>query len=1058
YSSFAGSIGGEKDQNASLKSPVEGELANSSESSDLRRDQVEVTGAGTVVVARVPAQAPIAHTERAARASSAEADPAQAGSPKVEAAVSAQAEHSLESVEAPPVPSTGRPQAAPGVSAGTGTDTATTKPDSASPPLPQQPGSGPLTPLQARPVSEADAAAPIQMPLPAQTPRVLASAPPQPLQMQTSDPVQSLPAQATAARVDDSAATQHQLDSSSRVGEASIQLHGDARQLADMPPATVQEVRPAVPLSPDESAVGGPLKPADVGTIPAGDGAIPAKPNAATASPAVQPEPVQSEQPASVQAPAQPLLPTRNSPLLVAGNATQEAPATSVQLVRPPPAPPPVSAEGNTRSVPVNNSSPEPDSQLLLKKTAPVTSEAAAASVVAGQVAALSGVPISVAPAGSPTSATASNKSTITTLRTEPAQHLSIAPASLAEQGVQASQVPLASGMMPATGMATMPAVNGGASVMMPGMATAPVAIAANPTTTPAPTTAAPTTAAATTAAPTTAAATTAAATTVAATTAEKEGEDEKDGDDNDGGSPEGGHNGSHEIVAVGSGRAEEAVLDNSSAEPTGADAPKAKVMGMDQQLLLTGVAAVVLIVVVPVGTEPCRLEQNTDEVVSSERGDAECLLLLLPEKVARRRRGNFRLLAEFERTAIMFVTKFSSGAGMARLSGSETSGDDLVTKLSPGPRVRPELGPGYPPRPVLSMRAQVDGLRKVIGVSSGMLLPKRKCTDRFCIVLLVAFMYLYRRARSEGDLAKLQDPKCSWGRRTHGFDWTGKICGVDEAVRDKPLLFWCTPNGEEGLTLLDGICVARCPSPPAMFALSCRWHLLLSTLSAGSSFESLADCLVLPGLWRPVELQEVEVKEFLDPCGGLSFTSWTRFSVMHPFSSRLDDRLASDRVSEQPSTDRSKLWSRQKVHAVLVGCVHGAGFANELFYVRSGVNKMRKLHCFQFHPASYLGWSRSRRKLAVSGFSCDCLHSHRLCLSLCNLALLREARLWSDCSSARCSPGSCWGQAPRTLPVFLFVSFHPAPGASNVVFDSFLASRPPDGCASQRWAALMAK
>ena len=311
----------------------------------------------------------------------------------------------------------GKAAGSPRRSAGTGTDAATAKPAPASPPLPQQSGSGSLAPLQARPVSEADAPAPIQMPLPAQTPRVLASAKPQPLQLQTSDPVQSLPAQAATARVDASAGTQHQLDSSSRAGEASIQLHGDARQLADMPPATVQEVRPAVPLSPDESAVGGPLKPADVGTIPAGDGAIPAKPNAATASPAVQPEPVQSEQPASVQAPAQPLLPTRNSPLLVAGNATQEAPAPSVQLVRPPTAPPPVSAEVDTRSVPVNNSSAEPDSQLLLKKAATVTSEAAPASVVAGQVAALSGRPISVAPAGFPTSATASNKSTITTLR-----------------------------------------------------------------------------------------------------------------------------------------------------------------------------------------------------------------------------------------------------------------------------------------------------------------------------------------------------------------------------------------------------------------------------------------------------------------------------------------------------------------------------------------------------------------------------------------------------------------------------------------------------------------
>ncbi|CAE7281164.1 unnamed protein product [Symbiodinium sp. CCMP2592] len=542
YSSFAGSIGGEKDQNASLKSvPVEGELGNSSENSDLtRKDQVEVTGAGTVVVARVKAQAPIAPTARAARASSAEADLAQAGSPKVEAAViSAQAEHSLESVEAPPVPGTGKPQAAPAPPqpTGTGPDTATTaETASASPPMaPEQPGSPPMAPLQARPGE--DAATPIQMPLPA-TPRVLASSQPQPGQMQTSDPSQSLPAQAA-----------------SRPGEASIQLQGDARQLADMPPATVQEVRPVVPLSPDASAAAGPLKPADVsGTIPAGDGAIPAKTNGATGSPAVQPEPVQSEQPASVQAPAQPLLPTRNSPLLVAGNATKEAPAPApVQLARPAP---PVSAEVvGTRSVPVNNSSPEPDSQHLLGKTVPeasapkqgpvVTIEAAAASVVAGQASAVSDVLISVEPTGSPApAATASNKSTITTLRSEPAQHLSIAPASLAEQGAQARQVPIASGMMPATGMATMPA-NGGASVMMPGMATAPVAVAAaNPTTTPAPTTAAPTTAAATTAAPTTAAATTAAATTVAATTAGKEGEDEKDDDESDGGNPEGGHNG----------------------------------------------------------------------------------------------------------------------------------------------------------------------------------------------------------------------------------------------------------------------------------------------------------------------------------------------------------------------------------------------------------------------------------------------------------------------------------------------------------------------------------
>lgn len=31
--------------------------------------------------------------------------------------------------------------------------------------------------------------------------------------------------------------------------------------------------------------------------------------------------------------------------------------------------------------------------------------------------------------------------------------------------------------------------------------------------------------------------------------------------------------------------------------------------------------------------------------------------------------------------------------------------------------------------------------------------------------------------------------------------------------MRDKPFLFWCTPSSIEGFTLLDGVCVSRCPS-----------------------------------------------------------------------------------------------------------------------------------------------------------------------------------------------------------------------------------------------------
>eukprot|EP00440_Ansanella_granifera_P047787 gb/GFBE01051763.1/.p1 GENE.gb/GFBE01051763.1/~~gb/GFBE01051763.1/.p1 ORF type:complete len:641 (+),score=109.81 gb/GFBE01051763.1/:1-1923(+) len=91
----------------------------------------------------------------------------------------------------------------------------------------------------------------------------------------------------------------------------------------------------------------------------------------------------------------------------------------------------------------------------------------------------------------------------------------------------------------------------------------------------------------------------------------------------------------------------------------------------------------------------------------------------------------------------------------------------------------------------------------------------RRKCTDGGCLAILIAFLgcmwYLYSRARAEGNLAKL----------THGFDWKGSICGVDEAVREKPLLFWCNPSdGPDDLSLLDGICVQRCPSGPEEFHL----------------------------------------------------------------------------------------------------------------------------------------------------------------------------------------------------------------------------------------------
>lgn len=53
----------------------------------------------------------------------------------------------------------------------------------------------------------------------------------------------------------------------------------------------------------------------------------------------------------------------------------------------------------------------------------------------------------------------------------------------------------------------------------------------------------------------------------------------------------------------------------------------------------------------------------------------------------------------------------------------------------------------------------------------------------------------------------------------THGFDYKGQLCGVDKAVEDEPMLFWC-PKGNKtlhghpaDLDVKHPICMAECPS-----------------------------------------------------------------------------------------------------------------------------------------------------------------------------------------------------------------------------------------------------
>lgn len=95
-------------------------------------------------------------------------------------------------------------------------------------------------------------------------------------------------------------------------------------------------------------------------------------------------------------------------------------------------------------------------------------------------------------------------------------------------------------------------------------------------------------------------------------------------------------------------------------------------------------------------------------------------------------------------------------------------------------------------------------------------------CTDVLCVAVFaaaaVAAALVQAYAREEGDIRKLY----------HGVDFRGQVCGVDEEVEDKRLLFWCPYSGGAttgaakaatvyaGLGHLDTrhpICVSQCPA-----------------------------------------------------------------------------------------------------------------------------------------------------------------------------------------------------------------------------------------------------
>lgn len=69
---------------------------------------------------------------------------------------------------------------------------------------------------------------------------------------------------------------------------------------------------------------------------------------------------------------------------------------------------------------------------------------------------------------------------------------------------------------------------------------------------------------------------------------------------------------------------------------------------------------------------------------------------------------------------------------------------------------------------------------------SDGPSAKPRTCTDCGCcfvfLLFFVLLVHIFNEAREVGNVDKI----------THGFNWAGEICGVDDDVSDKPFLYWC--------------------------------------------------------------------------------------------------------------------------------------------------------------------------------------------------------------------------------------------------------------------------
>lgn len=91
-------------------------------------------------------------------------------------------------------------------------------------------------------------------------------------------------------------------------------------------------------------------------------------------------------------------------------------------------------------------------------------------------------------------------------------------------------------------------------------------------------------------------------------------------------------------------------------------------------------------------------------------------------------------------------------------------------------------------------------------GCMGGRRCAERRCTDTPCLLVFffcwVGMFLILMYAAAHGNVDKV----------THGFDWSGDICGVDKDVKNQPYLYWCKVGEDE---LSDPVCVQSCPSGP---------------------------------------------------------------------------------------------------------------------------------------------------------------------------------------------------------------------------------------------------